>query len=62
MSLTKYKILRWHLLPLGDVTDGGDAGDEAVLGVIKHQELRVGQEAVVGLVGQGGAVFRGVLR
>ena len=50
-----------HLLSLGDVTDGGDAGDEAVLGMIKHQELGVGQKAVVGLVGQGGAVLRGVL-
>ena len=51
-----------HLLPLGDVADGGDAGDEAVLGMLKHQKLGVGQKAVVGLVSQGGAVLRGALR
>ena len=44
------------LLALGDVGDGGNAGNEPVLGMVEHQELGVGQEAVVGLVGERGAV------
>ena len=36
--------------------DGGQTGDDSPPRMVKHHELRVGDEAVVGLVGQGGAV------
>ena len=36
--------------------DGGEAGDDAPPRVVEHHELRVRDEAVVGLVGERGAV------
>ena len=36
--------------------DGGQTGDDSPPRMVKHHELRVGDEAVVGLVGEGGAV------
>ena len=45
-----------YLLALLNVGDGGDAGDEAELGMVVDHKLTVWQEAVVGLVGQAAAV------
>ena len=45
-----------YLLPLLHVVRGHEAGDEAVARVVVGHELGVGQERVVGLVGQRCAV------
>ena len=45
-----------YLLALLNVSDGGDAGDEAKLRMVVDDKLAVWQEAVVGLVGQAAAV------
>ena len=49
-------ILDKYFLSLLDGVDGGQTGDDPPPRMVKHHELRVGDEAVVGLVGQGGAV------
>ena len=45
-----------YLLPILDVVRGHEAGDDAVARVLVGHKLRVGEERVVGLVGEGGAV------
>ena len=41
-----------------DVVCGSHAGDDAEARVVEGDELGVGHERVVGLVGQGGSVVR----
>ena len=53
--------LSTDLLILANVGDGGDAGDEPELGVVKHHELAIGGKAVITLVGQTAAVASSVL-
>ena len=50
-----------HLCVPGDVPGGEDAGDHSVLGMSELHELRVGSEAVIGLVSQSCGVCRGPL-
>ncbi len=50
-----------YLLILGYISDGEEAGYEPELGMIEYDELGVGQEAVVALVGQARAVLLAVL-
>jgi hypothetical protein len=51
-----------YLLILGYISNGEEAGYEPELGMIEYDELGVGQEAVVALVGQAGAVLLAVLQ
>jgi hypothetical protein len=53
---------RTYLLILGYIRNGQEAGYEPELGMIEHDELGVGQEAVVALVGQASAVLLAVLQ
>ena len=50
-----------YLLPLSNIRNGGDAGNQPELGMVKHHELGVGAEAVVTLVGEAAAVAGGGL-
>ena len=49
-------VLNEYLLVLLDDVDAGQAGDHAPPRVVKHHELCVWNEAVVGLVSQRGAI------
>ena len=49
-------VLDEYLLVLLDDVDAGQAGDHAPPRVVKHHELCVWNEAVVGLVSQRGAI------
>ena len=50
------------LLTLTNVGDGGHAGDEPELGMVKHHKLAIGCEAVIALVGQTAAIASNVLK
>jgi hypothetical protein len=52
---------RTYLLILGYIRNGEEAGYEPELGMVEDDELGVGQEAVVALVGQARAVLLAVL-
>ena len=49
-------VLDEYLLVLLDGVDAGQAGDHTPPRMVKHHELRVGDEAVIGLVSQRGAI------
>ena len=49
-------VLDKYLLPLLDGVDAGKARDHPPPGMVKHNKLSVGDEAMVGLVGQRGRV------
>ena len=46
-ALTGAPPLHPHLLALLEISDGGDAGNEAELGMVEYQELTVREETVI---------------
>ena len=60
LSWVKYNT-DTYLLPLTNVSDGGHAGYEPELGVVKHHKLAIGCKAVITLVGQTAAIASNVL-
>ena len=58
---SNYATAQLYLLPLSNIRNGGDAGNQPELGMVKHHELGVRAEAVVTLVGEAAAVAGGGL-